>query len=201
MKTTRHEEIMELMATDPDAVADMLVALEMEREIARLRIESRDALQSLVDAIGGIDSSTWLPTEVCEAYERAKDILANTEITRSPGASNGSALFARVMIGADEDKDRERGELMHKVWNPTPWMLDVFDGGPGPDGREREIRNWLNRHFGRESSPIHGHEGLWHQGNVTMHGRTWYGFATEEMMTRFAAAFCEPNKGITPRHD
>ena len=53
--------------------------LPLWEESERLRIESRDALQSLVDAIGGIDSSTWLPTEVCEAYERAKDILANAK--------------------------------------------------------------------------------------------------------------------------
>ena len=106
----------------------------------------------------------------------------------------GSALFARAMKHADEDEDRERGELMRKVWEPTPWMLDVFDGGPGVDGRELEIRNWCNRHFGRESSPIHGHAGLWHRGNVTIHGRTWYGFATKEMMERFADAFCEAQR-------
>ncbi len=98
--------------------------------------------------------------------------------------ANGSALFLRVMREAAADKDRERGELMHKVWSPTPWMVDVHDAG-----REREIRNWCNRNLGRESSPIHGHEGLWHQGNVTMHGHTWYGFATEEMMTRFTLNF------------
>lgn len=96
----------------------------------------------------------------------------------------GTPLFRKTMAEADADSDRNRGELMRMVWEPTPWMVDVFD-----DGREREIRIWCNHHIGPESSPIHRQTGLWHRGNVTMFGFTWYGFATANLMTKFLATF------------
>lgn len=75
-------------------------------------------------------------------------------------------------------------EILEKVWTPTPWMVNVED-----KDREIEINNWCNRNLGRESSPIHNKNGLWHKGNVTMYGKTWYGFATEEIMGRFVEEF------------
>ena len=97
---------------------------------------------------------------------------------------NGTSLYQRTMTAADNDEDRDRGELMRMVWSSTPWMVDVCD-----DGIEREIRQFCNSKFGRESSPIHRQAGVWRRGNVTMHWKTWYGFATKEIMEAFVQLF------------
>lgn len=105
----------------------------------------------------------------------------------------GSELYRRALTECLP----EHQELMAEVWSPTPWMLDVNVGG---EERRREIRNWCNRNLGPESSPIHGNEGDWHEGNVTMHGRTWYGFKTEAMAKRFEAQFNSPNDQVSNSH-
>jgi hypothetical protein len=123
----------------------------------------------------------------------------NAVISSNDGAQSGGVFASKDLLGdgnalyqrACNECLPEHRELMVEVWSPTPWMLDV-NVGSGED-RRREIRHWCNRNLGHESSPIHGHEGDWHEGNVTMHGRTWYGFKTEAMMKRFEAQFPSPN--------
>ena len=93
----------------------------------------------------------------------------------------GNDLFNKTM--AEDYGDASLKELQRKIWKPTPWMVSVHDAG-----REHEIRNWLCLNLGGESSPIHGEEGVWHKGSVTMDGKTWYGFKTEELLQRFLVA-------------
>jgi hypothetical protein len=103
-------------------------------------------------------------------------------------AAQGSALFSRAMAEADD--------LMRSVWAGTPWMLEAYTGGPD-DERWEQIAYWCENQFGPEAWPIHGHVGKWHRGGATVNGFTWMGFATEEMMNQFQAAWPN-NKGQTP---
>ena len=90
----------------------------------------------------------------------------------------GTDLYHRTM--AADYGDPERNELMKSEWTPTPWMIDVQ-----VDDNRDEIRHWCYQNLGRESSPMHGHEGAWKQASVTLLGSSWFGFKTEAMMERF----------------
>lgn len=94
----------------------------------------------------------------------------------------GSALYQRTMAWYDAN-DRDP-ELQHKVWDPTPWMLDVYTGN-SDDDRMRVIMDWARERFGDEAWPIHGKPGTWHRGGATVYGWTWFGFDTEERMREF----------------
>lgn len=69
-----------------------------------------------------------------------------------------------------------------KAWSPTPHIIDVRDGGSEQCG---PILSWCEDALGPESRPVVGEEGKWHRGCVTIHGWTWYGFATEGDMALF----------------
>jgi hypothetical protein len=85
----------------------------------------------------------------------------------------------------------ERATTMRKVWDPTPWMIDVYTGSE--DGlREFQIMRWCYDELGEQSSPIHGQTGRWHRGNATIYGWTWFGFATEADMQLFQATWPTP---------
>lgn len=81
-------------------------------------------------------------------------------------------------------KDDDRSVLQRKVWELTPWMIDVFTG---EYRRHEKIRRWCYDTFGMMSSPIHEIAGTWREGGATVHGHTWYGFASEEQMQEFIA--------------
>ena len=107
--------------------------------------------------------------------------MNNTIQTPPPdslGSPPGSALYCSVMESEYAD------ELMHQVWDATPWMVDAITGGINSD-RWREVMEWCHEQFGPEAWPIHGKAGDWHTGGATISGRTWIGFATEQMMERF----------------
>lgn len=92
--------------------------------------------------------------------------------------------------------DRSRGgngdtELAHLVWDPTPWVVDVFTGRVDSDLRH-EMSDWLRSEIGVESWPIHKKPGVWHFAGATVDGWTWLGFATEDMMQRFLSKFPQP---------
>lgn len=93
----------------------------------------------------------------------------------------GTDLYRRIVAWR---MDSEHAELTAKVWKPTPWMIDVRDGS-FPNSDAPVICEWCNANLGPESLPIHGKEGVWHRGGATVSGHTWYGFATQEMMSRF----------------
>ena len=128
----------------------------------------------------------------------------DSQILTTVGADCDGAVHSKDLLGdctelyqrALRECAPEHRDLMEEVWSPTPWMMDV-NVGSGED-RRREIRHWCNRNLGPESSPIHGKEGDWHEGNVTMHGRTWYGFKSAAMMKRFDAQFHSPNEKAEP---
>ena len=97
---------------------------------------------------------------------------------------SGSDLFKRTMEWA-EGNERDRGELMRRVWERTPWMVDAYTGSIGNHGRYREVMDWCRNKFGPEAQTIHGKPGNWHSGGATIHGYTWMGFATKDMMDTF----------------
>lgn len=87
--------------------------------------------------------------------------------------------------------DPESLALNRRVWEPTPWMVHAFTGPGHPDPRDSEIRHWCWDNLGPYSAPIHDRPGVWRDGNATVHGWTWYGFATEDMMRQFLARWGE----------
>lgn len=118
----------------------------------------------------------------------------------------GSALYRRAMAYYDTN-DRDPA-LQHKVWDPTPWMLDVYTGRG--DDRMRAILAWCLERFGDEAWPIHGKPGSWHMGGATLYGWTWFGFDTEEKMRAFQAKWggleeeldgSPPTNDMTAQHD
>lgn len=101
----------------------------------------------------------------------------------------GTELFQRM--AKFDYGEGERGDLMRKVWSPTPWMLNIWTGR-WEDGREQRMLEWCYRHFGQESSPIHDRDGKWKRGNATVMGWTWFGFSTQEEMNQFVSAWPSP---------
>lgn len=99
--------------------------------------------------------------------------------------TEGSALYHRQIT--------ERGnDLMHQVWDGTPWMTDAYTGSIENDGRYGRMMRWCRDHFGPEAWPIHGKPGNWYSGGATVLGWTWMGFRTREMMEQFLEAWGNP---------
>jgi hypothetical protein len=94
----------------------------------------------------------------------------------------GTELY-RWMLDFDYG-DTNRKEIMEEVWRDTPWIIDTYTGSVGSD-LDIEIRSWCQDKFGPESFPLIERPGQWHRGCATVHGWTWYGFATEEQMLLF----------------
>ena len=89
-------------------------------------------------------------------------------------------------------------ELAHRVWDGTPWMVNIYTGSH-PDPRDRDILEWCYEEFGEQANPF-GPEpqpGRWRRGSATIHGWTWYGFASQEDMEKFVAAWPTP-EGVQP---
>lgn len=93
----------------------------------------------------------------------------------------GSDLYHRALAF---NGDPERGALMQKVWQGTPWMVDAYTGSRDT-GRHHKIMTWCREQFGPEAWPLHGHPGEWHASSVTIHGWTWMGFATQAQLRLF----------------
>jgi hypothetical protein len=100
-------------------------------------------------------------------------------------AVNGNEMYRRLMSREDMD------DLSRKVWEPTPWMTDAFVGHDR-DPRRQQMIFWCVDQFGEESSPIHEQSGTWHQGGAIVFGWQWFGFATEEELRAFEAAWPIP---------
>lgn len=98
----------------------------------------------------------------------------------------GTDLFERTI--AFDYGDTERSDLMKKVWSVTPWMVDCYTGNIGST-TERDIREWLYNNVGDQAFPIHGRGGDWQFGSATIHGWTWVGFSSKELLDEFLKAF------------
>ena len=85
-------------------------------------------------------------------------------------------------------------DLQRKVWDGTPWIVDVYTGGSANVDRDRSIILWCADHFGEEAWPFSDEPraGRWKRGGATVFGWTWYGFDTEEAMNEFRAAWPDP---------
>lgn len=90
-------------------------------------------------------------------------------------------------------------ELMHKVWDGTPWMVNAYTGSSSHDERYRQIMEWCRDKFGQKAWPIHGKPGKWHSGGATVRGWTWMGFATKEMMEEFLSNWPAPAEAMKGR--
>lgn len=93
-------------------------------------------------------------------------------------------------------------DLQHKVWDPTPWVIDVYMGALLDDRSglrmdEYAIREWCEEHLGAESRPIHDRPGAWHRASFAIDGWTWIGFDTYEHMAVFILAWPDNIKDIT----
>lgn len=95
-------------------------------------------------------------------------------------------LYERTL--AYDYGDKERSDLMAKVWTVTPYMVNVKTGSP-TDETFMEIREWCTETFGREAWPIHGYEGSWQTGSATVYGETFMGFATASDLAMFSSRF------------
>ena len=100
--------------------------------------------------------------------------------------AHGTELYRKVVNW----EEHTTSDFLRMVWEPTPYMIDVYTGGP-TSGRRYEMHEWLTERWGPEGSTIHGHEGLWQFGDASIDGYTWLGFATKEMMQEFLRAWGE----------
>lgn len=102
-------------------------------------------------------------------------------------------LHKRMLTFCALTEDRDRGELMERVWRDTPWMIDVYSGGYSLNrDREHAILTWCREQFGEQASPIHGRPGRWQRGGATVNGWTWFGFSTEAEMLAFIERWPTP---------
>ena len=97
-------------------------------------------------------------------------------------------IYNRIIKHAQDKHDDDRFKLTHKVWDPTPFVIDVYTGkrneyGEGID--DYELREYCKENFGKESWPIHDKPADWYRGGATVNGWTWFGFKTKEMMKKF----------------
>lgn len=63
-------------------------------------------------------------------------------------------------------------------------MIDFETGSPGTE-KYMEMVLWCYENYGDQSSPIHDRKGTWRFGHATVHGWTWVGFKSKEMMEQF----------------
>lgn len=101
-----------------------------------------------------------------------------------------SPIYNRIM---EYHKDNaEQLALEHKVWDNTPFIIDVHIGSmhteEGMDRFDR-MHSWLEKNIGDEAWPIHDKPGNWHRAGATVDGWTWIGFHTQEMADQFTKEF------------
>lgn len=107
----------------------------------------------------------------------------------------GSKLYQDAM--AYYEANNREPELNHKVWDGTLWIVDAYTGRVNED-RWHAMNQWCRDRFGPEAWPNHGEPGQWHKGGATIHGWTWFGFATEEQMKQFVEAWPPPDCVAAP---
>lgn len=108
----------------------------------------------------------------------------------------GTDLYRRII--EYDYGGQERADLVRKVWESTPWVVDAYTGSWTSDPERRiAIREWRTDRFGPAAWPIHGRPGRWYEGSVTVHGWTDMGFDTEEAMREFEEAWPAP-AGVAP---
>ena len=100
-----------------------------------------------------------------------------------------TAIYDKIISHAEDKESAEALKLAIKVWNPTPWVIDVFIGKYMHEKFEQvyegRIRAYCVEHFGKQSWPIHGKPANWYRAGFTYNGWTWIGFKTEKMMKKF----------------
>lgn len=104
----------------------------------------------------------------------------------------------RITVNFDYG-DNERNELIHKVWDNFPWMVNAYTGGySNRIDREQDILHWCIKNIGDQASPIHNKPGEWCRGTATINGWTFIGFKSEEAMNKFIDSWPKP-EGVEPQ--
>lgn len=81
--------------------------------------------------------------------------------------------------------DSQWHDTIYKIWDHTPWVIDVECGGRGPEGWLWSIEDYCRLNFGPRPSC----RANWHVSCVCIQGWTWIGFHTKEMAEQFIANF------------
>lgn len=103
-------------------------------------------------------------------------------------------IYDKIIDHAKAKGDEDALALAHKVWDDTPWVIDVWLGEPDDVGEyayERNINCWCNQYVGKQAWPIHGKTGKWYRAGFSVNGWTWIGFDTQGHMSDFMDAWPE----------
>jgi len=93
-------------------------------------------------------------------------------------------LYKRIVAHAVDSGDID---LTNKVWDNTPWVINVNTGSPSDYENDRlhGMIEWCTLNLGPEAWPIHDKPGNWYRSGATVMGETFIGFHTECMMNDF----------------
>jgi hypothetical protein len=110
-------------------------------------------------------------------------------------------LYHSIIEHANGDGPCHDLELTHKVWDPTPWVVDVYLGdreNTSTPLRQDEcaIKRFCRANFGKESWPMHDEPAAWYSGGAIVDGWTWFGFDSEQKMNQFLEAW--PDNSMPP---
>jgi len=104
-------------------------------------------------------------------------------------------LYKRIIQYAEKKESVDGLALEKKVWDPTPFVIDVYIGKRNSiDDDEQDIREYCIENFGKESWPIYNKPADWYRCGATVDGWTWFGFKTEQMMLKFISDWPENTK-------
>ena len=154
-----------------DNVALQIANLALRRDVVNLH-------QKCVERWKQYDAERQSHDITKRDLRKAIDAIEYAAASSGSSPSSGSALFQQIMA-SDYGSD-----LAHEFWDETPWITSAFTDEIN-SMRWHEIILWCEKHYGPERWPIHDKPGDWHTGCATVHGWTWVGFATKEMMTSF----------------
>ena len=107
----------------------------------------------------------------------------------------GSEIYHRMMKFFEEHPEYDP-ELQRRCWEATPWITEVYVGDPD-NRREMDMRLWCWERWGEPANPFRDPPtpGQWREGNAIVYGWAYWGFATEQQMREFEAAW-PPPEGI-----
>jgi len=100
----------------------------------------------------------------------------------------GNQFFQEHIVNfVPPDNQPDMKATLIKAWAPTPFMIDVE-----LKDQETAMMLWCRNHFGFENGFRHSELGIWRRAYVTLRGRSWFGFATENLLNQFKRQFNLP---------
>jgi hypothetical protein len=163
-----------------------------DRTHAALKAESERLGRSIEDLAEAAIANAALQPEFA-AVPRAGEVgIPEVTLPEAAAVSGviGSELFVRYVL-----PDNSHDGINRKVWSGTPWLTNAWTDSSSRDPeRRRAMIDWCLQRFGEPAQPFGPAPtpGRWREGNATVMGWTWYGFATEAEMREFEAAWPAP---------